>query len=98
MDIFSHFFLSRAVDHIDLDLDVAHRKKLRKPNCTKLANLPYSIHAYDHLQVRNGLIPNPRLTGDSVCFRAVSIVLNNESCPELDGTAGQLLVDILSDL
>ena len=33
--------------------------------------------------------PNRRLTGGSVRFRPASIVLNNDSRPEPDGTAGQ---------
>ena len=33
--------------------------------------------------------PNPRLTGGSVRFHPVSIVLNNDNRPEPDGTAGQ---------
>ena len=33
--------------------------------------------------------PNRRLTGGSVWFRPVSIVLNHDNRPEPDGTAGQ---------
>ena len=35
---------------------------------------------------------NRRLTGGSVRFRPVSIVLSNENFPEPDGTAGQTAV------
>ena len=33
--------------------------------------------------------PNRRLTGGSIRFRPVSIVLNDDNRPEPDGTAGQ---------
>ena len=36
--------------------------------------------------------PNRQLTGGSVQFRPVSIVLNNDNRPEPDGTAGQRAV------
>ena len=40
--------------------------------------------------------PNRRLTGGSVRFRLVSIVLNNDNRPEPDGTAGQPAVGFWS--
>ena len=40
--------------------------------------------------------PNRRLTGGSVRFRPVSIVLNNNNRPEPDGTAGQPAVGFWS--
>ena len=40
--------------------------------------------------------PNCRLTSGSVCFRPISIVLNNDNRPELDGTAGQPAVGFWS--
>ena len=40
--------------------------------------------------------PNRRLTGGSVRFWLVSIVLNNDNCPEPDGTASQPAIEFWS--
>ncbi|XP_070560353.1 tetratricopeptide repeat protein 17-like [Ptychodera flava] len=45
-----------------IDLEARLPKKLRQPNCSSLLDLPYSIHAFDHLkgvQDRSNLTNNP---------------------------------------
>ena len=57
-------------------------------------NKPTADCRYIHLGTTSK--SNRRLTGDSVLFRAVSVVLNNDNRPEPDRTAGQLLVEFWS--
>ena len=40
--------------------------------------------------------PNTRLTGGTIWFRPVSILLNNDNCLEPDGTTGQPVVGFCS--
>ncbi|XP_077994523.1 tetratricopeptide repeat protein 17-like [Glandiceps talaboti] len=40
----------KVQDHIDLNSKLPQCKKLKQPSCTNLVDLPYSIHAFDHLK------------------------------------------------
>ena len=57
---------------------------------------PYNQKKYLGTLLGAASKPNRRLTGGSVRFRPVSIVLNNDNRPEPDGTAGQPAVGFWS--
>lgn len=48
-------FISYSVTEY-LSIKVNESKKFLRPNCTRVFDLPFSMHAYDHLQVSSKLV------------------------------------------
>ncbi|XP_072047116.1 LOW QUALITY PROTEIN: tetratricopeptide repeat protein 17-like [Amphiura filiformis] len=79
----------RAVDHINLELP--NPKKYRKPNCTKIFDLPFSMHAYDHLERLmtwyehiNLELPNPKKYRKPNCTKILDLPFSMHAYDHLE--------------